>query len=595
VDKTRAFKGEREPRRPPVALLDGFMELESPSSITEEQVSRALFTLVQHDLVVTWPFKSFMDAKLQKRKLGELIVKEQDKTKTSFQTGFYSADPRTALNILFRSRFRGFVQDTFGDEAALLFEEILLIGSFSKEDIVDHFTLRVLCRYGDESLQKVEFYKEIIEKLESGDFGGEEEASDEKSPTRLTGKQALHCKHGRQIRKRVGKVFDKLAFEGVIIEREKLTFEMVELEINERLQESRTNMKPNLRRRKFVKGQEIPFEKEEENAVWYQPNWSYFLYRAMGDAVAKYWGDQMSCYALERIIREQAVKARLLPERFQGYKPLPRIRNAPPEPEDVFTPVMLSELSEDTRTMMVDFLGGGTNEEVREKYTNFMFELADLSRDSRLGMRLVKADPDKYAFAKDSTRFSLIISFQASFAKVKQTTAQSMLHAQFGPDAITIINMLSEKGALEEQDIVSFAMMAPKKGRSLLHQMKAKGFIVVEELSKRADLNPIYTKYLYRVERRSVAMKAAEAAHQILLNLREAQRLLREHYSDVAYQGQPEETSASHPRWEKYARAWVKLLRHADCMQETVLMLSAFEDYHGLPNDLIPLQVDKKK
>ena len=96
---------------------------------------------------------------------------------------------------------------------------------------------------------------------------------------------------------------------------------------------------------------------------------------------------------------------------------------------------------------------------------------------------------------------------------------------RYGCAAARLVDLLLERGSLDEKTACEMAMMPTREGRETLYALTAAGVLAVQEVPKRPDHLPLYTYFLFRADFSTLLSAAVEEAHTHLINLRLRRRL----------------------------------------------------------------------
>ncbi|KAF9363954.1 RNA polymerase III subunit C82 [Mortierella sp. NVP85] len=114
-----------------------------------------------------------------------------------------------------------------------------------------------------------------------------------------------------------------------------------------------------------------------------------------------------------------------------------------------------------------------------------------------------------------------IVHLKAATKILKRTLIQDIVSSRFGMPYVRIMNMLLEKGKLEEKQISRFSMMPVKDVREKLTTLCTFGVLNLQEVPKTTDRTPSRTFYLWEVllDRASDAM--VNRLYHTMANLRQ--------------------------------------------------------------------------
>ncbi|KAK3817420.1 MAG: hypothetical protein J3Q66DRAFT_430846 [Benniella sp.] len=114
-----------------------------------------------------------------------------------------------------------------------------------------------------------------------------------------------------------------------------------------------------------------------------------------------------------------------------------------------------------------------------------------------------------------------IVHLKAATKILKRTLIQDIVSSRFGMPYVRIMNMLLEKGKLEEKQISRFSMMPVKDVREKLTTLCTFGILNLQEVPKTTDRTPSRTFYLWEVllDRASDAM--VNRLYHTMANLRQ--------------------------------------------------------------------------
>ncbi|KAF9376055.1 DNA-directed RNA polymerase III subunit RPC3 [Mortierella sp. AD011] len=114
-----------------------------------------------------------------------------------------------------------------------------------------------------------------------------------------------------------------------------------------------------------------------------------------------------------------------------------------------------------------------------------------------------------------------IISLRAASRILKKNLIQDIVATRFGSPYVRIMNMLLEKGKLEEKQISRFSMMPVKDVREKLTTLCTYGILNLQEVPKTNDRAPSRTFYLWEVLLPRAADSLVDRLYHTMANLRQ--------------------------------------------------------------------------
>ncbi|KAF9348280.1 RNA polymerase III subunit C82 [Mortierella sp. AD094] len=114
-----------------------------------------------------------------------------------------------------------------------------------------------------------------------------------------------------------------------------------------------------------------------------------------------------------------------------------------------------------------------------------------------------------------------IISLKAASRILKKSLIQDIVATRFGSPYVRIMNMLLEKGKLEEKQISRFSMMPVKDVREKLTTLCTYGVLNLQEVPKTNDRAPSRTFYLWEVLLPRAADSLVDRLYHTMANLRQ--------------------------------------------------------------------------
>ncbi|KAF9434432.1 DNA-directed RNA polymerase III subunit RPC3 [Entomortierella beljakovae] len=123
---------------------------------------------------------------------------------------------------------------------------------------------------------------------------------------------------------------------------------------------------------------------------------------------------------------------------------------------------------------------------------------------------------------KDSGRSGqYIVSLKAASKILKKNLIQDIVSTRFGSPYVRIMNMLIEKGKLEEKQISRYSMMPVKDVREKLTTLCTFGILNLQEVPKTNDRAPSRTYYLWEVLLPRTADSLVDRLYHTMGNLRQ--------------------------------------------------------------------------
>ncbi|KAG0221086.1 RNA polymerase III subunit C82 [Mortierella sp. GBA43] len=114
-----------------------------------------------------------------------------------------------------------------------------------------------------------------------------------------------------------------------------------------------------------------------------------------------------------------------------------------------------------------------------------------------------------------------IIHLRAASKILKRNLIQDIVSSRFGQPYVRIMNMLLEKGKLEEKQISRFSMMPIKDVREKLTTLCTFGILNLQEVPKTTDRTPSRTYYLWEVILDRAADTLVNRLYHTMANLRQ--------------------------------------------------------------------------
>ncbi|KAG0317935.1 RNA polymerase III subunit C82 [Dissophora globulifera] len=114
-----------------------------------------------------------------------------------------------------------------------------------------------------------------------------------------------------------------------------------------------------------------------------------------------------------------------------------------------------------------------------------------------------------------------IVSLKAAARILKRNLIQSIVASRFGAPYLRIMNMLLEKGKLEEKQIARYSMMPVKDVREKLTTLCTFGILNLQEVPKTNDRTPSRTFYLWEVLLERAASGLVDRLYHTMSNLRQ--------------------------------------------------------------------------
>ncbi|GBG30331.1 DNA-directed RNA polymerase III subunit RPC3 [Hondaea fermentalgiana] len=588
--KAILFQAKQFQHSGPRSQMDAPGVDEAPETVfrqlDESLVRSALLTLIRHDMVTV----SIRSA-LSKEDLSDPLMAA---TRTP-DHGVYAIDPRRILMIQRTALFQGNVLLAHGDTAQFIVEEMALLGSDSKEGVLDHFALRILWRENDRAKAH---YEDILEE-HNWNFA-EAEANKE-----VNEKELLEKPVAAAIKERVSPVFDKLVHYGILVRHRKFTVaalgggapspeheagnnkrkaaEMAGHENGNGKEPTGVSLPYGTTRPIPLDGKApvIPVDKERKHATWYKLNWNYFLYEFRGQLVARYWGDRLGSKVVEEIL------LRVVQHDCRHYG-LSATGGGDPfmlRDKSIFVSADFDSLPADDP--LAQLLRDDADREgvlLRDLYSEVLARLERLSKPAKANSTSLVSTHIGGGRGGRSTR-TIQIDYEKSIELVKNECALRLIQDAHGLPARRIFRMLQDRGALEQKDIADLALLDPREARSTVHELTSAGYLYLEEAAKRADMNPNNTSYLFRVKEHALDEVPATVALHTLLNLRVRQRAILETNADLLHSQETDTDTRRLPQYPRIMRCTeaVTTLYHAiHDVDKTVMIGTCFSEFHGV-------------
>lgn len=114
-----------------------------------------------------------------------------------------------------------------------------------------------------------------------------------------------------------------------------------------------------------------------------------------------------------------------------------------------------------------------------------------------------------------------VINLKAASKIMKKNLIQTVISSRFGSPYVRIMNMLLDKGKLEEKMISKFSMMPVKDVREKLTTLCTFGVLNLQEVPKSQDRTPSRTFYLWEVILTRAADALVDRLYHTMGNLRQ--------------------------------------------------------------------------
>jgi len=634
VNSFECMKGSGEIERQMGNHRPVFGELSLPA------VKSALVNLIRHGIVQ-------LDTKE--------VLKSDDKARQP-QRALYSISARRSLMLLQHPRIVGTTLRNHGAEAACIVEEILMVGSDSREKILNAIALRVTLRRDEICMGALKAALDEHPLLEGS------KPDWDKSPLPDEGmstKDILGLPLSRAVMEICGGIFDKLRKRRVILPKRKFVCktevsmgeekefnankkkaasasktgkraapkgktgsksepEVKKRKVAEKVQKSQgcvelmskfgisikqeikkekkegVNPSKSVRKRKLGDGGESRSKKKKRpeddidfnQDTYWRVNWNYFLQCARAELLCEYFRDKGEDELFPKIVK--AVFDTSILYEADRFTEKTNDFELPAESHEIPDTAMLPLLQDAIKKSMQD----KSFDMDPQLYLANYLEILDHISDGII--RVTDIENEK----------AVTIDFDLATKVLKRRCALRQLESEHGLDGLRIVNLLLARGALEEKEIGDMGMVPPKDARSKLYCMLRAGYLTFEEYSRRQDLNPAYTNFLFRTSCEQVQKVVASNVLQAMLNLRHRRRAMHannahihkmydewEEEMDAGENGGQEggalATSNGHKhqnvndnmnRFKRYALALDKLDGSLLNLQKTTLLLTALMD-----------------
>ncbi|EOR02769.1 hypothetical protein E3P92_01914 [Wallemia ichthyophaga] len=125
------------------------------------------------------------------------------------------------------------------------------------------------------------------------------------------------------------------------------------------------------------------------------------------------------------------------------------------------------------------------------------------------------------------------VCYETVCARIKRSLVDSLVREQFGNEAARIINIVLEKGKLEEKHISTLGLLSMKETRETIGKLQTSGLLQLQEVPKSADRAVHRTFYLWYVDLPKAYLALSAKLYKTIANLIERKRRERSIRADV--------------------------------------------------------------
>lgn len=101
---------------------------------------------------------------------------------------------------------------------------------------------------------------------------------------------------------------------------------------------------------------------------------------------------------------------------------------------------------------------------------------------------------------KSSNNKEYHVAYETVCARIKRSLVDSLVREQFGPEAARIVNIVLDKGKLEEKHIATIGLLTMKETRETIAKLQKSGLLQLQEVPKSTDRAVHKTFYLWYVD-----------------------------------------------------------------------------------------------
>jgi TFIIE alpha subunit len=117
------------------------------------------------------------------------------------------------------------------------------------------------------------------------------------------------------------------------------------------------------------------------------------------------------------------------------------------------------------------------------------------------------------------------LQFRNIILSIQRRMVLNLVTEHYGVNGAKVVDLLLEKGSLEERSISDLLMIQAKELRELVYKLFKDGVIQMQEVPRRPDHHPQFTFYLYSAELPFLLLHYARTLHHFLLNVRVRRRM----------------------------------------------------------------------
>ncbi|TIC04127.1 hypothetical protein E3Q17_00594 [Wallemia mellicola] len=125
------------------------------------------------------------------------------------------------------------------------------------------------------------------------------------------------------------------------------------------------------------------------------------------------------------------------------------------------------------------------------------------------------------------------VCYETVCARIKRSLVDSLVKEQFGDEAARIINIVLEKGKLEEKHISTIGLLSMKETRETIGKLQTSGLLQLQEVPKSADRAVHRTFYLWYVDLPKAYLGLSAKLYKTIANLIERKQRERKIRADV--------------------------------------------------------------
>ncbi|KAG0209136.1 hypothetical protein BGX28_010515 [Mortierella sp. GBA30] len=146
-------------------------------------------------------------------------------------------------------------------------------------------------------------------------------------------------------------------------------------------------------------------------------------------------------------------------------------------------------------------------------------------------MEVIEGDLMQIMKRDDGRSGQYVVELRRAAKIMKRKLIQDVVMTRYGAPYVRIMNLLMDKGKLEEKQISKFSMLPVKNVREKLTTLHTFGVLSLQEVPKTADRTPSRTFYLWEVILDRAVDSMTEKLYQTMANLRQrrfAERMKRQ-------------------------------------------------------------------